>query len=41
MMNIDILRKQFDEFLEEHECNMTNKEVLDMAIKTEEELFGR
>lgn len=40
-MDIDILRKQFDEFLEEHDSDMTNEEVLEMAIKTEEELFGR
>ena len=41
MMNIDILRKQFDEFLEKHDCDMTNEDVLEMARKTEEELFGR
>ena len=41
MTNSDILRKQFDEFLEEHEYDMTNAEVVKMAIKIEEELFGR
>lgn len=41
MMNIDILRERFDEFLKKHECDMTKAEVLEMAIKIEDELFGR
>lgn len=41
MKDIDTLREQFDEFLEEHDCDMTNDEVLEMALKTEDEMFGR
>lgn len=39
MLNIDILRKEFDDFLEKHNCDMTNEEVLKKAIETEEKMF--
>ncbi len=41
MMDIERLRKQFDEFLEERDCDMTSDEVLEMALKIEDELFER
>ena len=39
MLNIDILRKEFDEFLEKHNCEMTDDEVLKKAMETEEKMF--
>ena len=40
MMNAEKLRKEFDEFLENHGCDMTNDEVLDKAHETEKLLFA-
>ncbi len=41
MNNIDELRREFDEFLEQHESDMTNIEVIKKAAEIEEKLFDR
>lgn len=41
MDKLDILRKEFDKFLELHNCDMTSEDVLEKARETEKILFER
>lgn len=40
-MDTEAIRREFDKFLEENSCDMTDKYIIAKALETEEKLFGR